>query len=91
MQAILKNEMTVVFPDVIYDYLTLSELFKTTSIDNLGLKLKGKSKNIDLIYTDKSNLKKIIQIKINDTIDIEINSDFANNCASLNKKIYKIK
>jgi hypothetical protein len=91
MQAILKNEMTVVFPNVIYDYLTLSELFKTTSIDNLGLKLKGKSKNIDLTYTDKSNIKDIIQIKINDTIDIEINSDFANDCASLNKKIYKIK
>lgn len=91
IQAILKNEMTIVFPNVIYDYLTFSELFKTNSLENLGLKLKSKQKNITLKYKTDSSESSILQVNISDALEIKIDSKFEQQCIDVNKKIYKIK
>lgn len=91
IQAILKNEMTIVFPNVIYDYLTFSELFKTNSLENLGLKLKSKQKNITLKYKTDSSESAILQVNIGNALEIKIDSKFEQQCIDVNKKIYKIK
>lgn len=89
LQGIIKNEITVVFPDVIYDYPTLYELFKTDSIENIGLKLKSKDKKIALTYSIENKSGRILTLEIKDTIDIKIDNKFESECIQINKKIYK--
>lgn len=89
VQNILKNQMCVVFPNVIYDYLTLTELFKTESIENINPKLSAKKDNIKLSYSIESDSGIILDIKIKNQIEVHINTKFENKCIELNKKIYK--
>jgi hypothetical protein len=91
IQAILKNEITIVFPNVIYDYLTLFELFKTNSLENLALKLKSNKNNVVLTYNTDSKESPILNININDALEIKLDSKFEQNCIRLNKETYKIK
>lgn len=89
IQGIIKNEITVVFPDVIYDYPTLNELFKTDSIENLGLKLNTKNKKVALDYNIEGKSGTILMLEIGDVVTIKLDNEFESDCIQINKKIYK--
>lgn len=88
IQSVLKNEMTIVFPDVIYDYLTLKEVFNTDSIENLGLKLDVAKNKIQIHYNIEGKSGTLLTIEIGDTLDIIIDGSFEKTCIDINKKIY---
>jgi hypothetical protein len=90
LQSILKNQLSVVFPDVIYDYFSMTELFKTDSIENLKLMLTGKDNKITL--TSKSENKKIniLNLLNDESIKIKMDDSFKEAIKTNNKKIYKI-
>lgn len=88
IQSVLKNEMTIVFPDVIYDYLTLKDLFSTDSIENLGIKLNVTKNKIQIHYKFENKSGTLLTIDIGDTLDIKIDASFEKACIDTNKKIY---
>lgn len=90
LQRILEGNIAVVFPNVIYDNITLIELFKTQSVDNLELKLKHADKQIHLMYKLEEQYKNIISIMIDDIINLKIDDAFEKDCITINNKIYKI-
>lgn len=89
LQSILNNQLSVVFPDVIYDYYTLIEIFKSSSIENLNLKLKVINNKIILSYESDGNVNNILFIKIKDAVEIIMDPNLENDVIRLNKINFK--
>lgn len=90
LRLILKNYVSVVFPDVIYDYFSIGELFKSSDTSELNLKLKSKQKTISLSsMIDKKRID-VLNFINDDNIKIKIDPNFYSKIREINKKIYKI-
>lgn len=64
VEAIVKNYVCVVFPDVIYDYFSLYELFKTDDFDSVLFSLKSDNKSIVLTAKIENKRFDVLQFTI---------------------------
>lgn len=89
LHSILNNQLSVVFPNVIYDYYTLIEIFKTSSIASLDLKLQVINNKIVLSYENEGNVNNILFVKIKDPVEIIMDPNLENDVIRLNKINFK--
>jgi len=89
VESILKNYVCVVFPDVIYDYFSLSELFKTDDFDSIMFSLKADKKAIVLTGKAENNNFDLLRFMVASTVLIKIDEQFYNDVKEINKKLYK--
>lgn len=89
IQAIMKNYISVVFPNAMYDYAVLHKIFKTSDIKITDIKLRGKKDNIKMsIIADKKKID-VIEFVNDKDIKIKITPSFESKVKEINSTIYK--